>query len=103
MSAAGVLRRDQLGHLRHREGLGELVEDPELAAVGRVLAGQLHAGQRVEDVEHAPGLAARAVDGQRMAGDGLDAEPVEHGAEDAVVVEAGGQVGVEAVSSVSWP
>ena len=52
---------------------------------------RVDAGQRVADVEHAPGLAAGAVDGQRVSGDRLHAEAVEHGAEDAVVVEAGGQ------------
>ena len=64
-------------------------------ALGRVLERQRHAGQRVADVEHAAGLAARAVDGQRVAGDGLDAEAVQHRAEHAVVVEAGRQDGVE--------
>ena len=81
--------------LLDRERLGELVEHPELAALGRVLTGQLDAGQGVADVEHAPRLAALAVDGERVADDRLDAEAVEHGAEDAVVVEPGGQVGVQ--------
>ena len=63
--------------------------------VGRVEKGQLHTGQGVADVEHAPGLAALAVDRQGVADHGLDAEAVEYGAEDAVVVEAGGQVGVQ--------
>ena len=41
------------------------------------------------------GLATLAVDAQRMTDDRLDAETVEHGAEDPVVVETGGQVGVQ--------
>ena len=56
--------------------------------------GQLHTGQGVADVEHAPGLAALAVDGEGVAHHGLDAEAVEHGPEHGVVVEARGQVGV---------
>ena len=92
---AGELGGHHLGHLEHREGLGELVEDPELTAVGRVFQGQLHAGQGVQDVEHAPGLASGSVHGQRVTGDGLDAEPVEDRSEHPVVVEPGGQVGVE--------
>src|SRR5665213_2739766 len=94
--ASGVLVDDHLGHLLDREGLRELIEDPELPAVGGVLTSQPHAGQRVEDVEHPAGLTARAVHRQRVASDGLHAESVEYGAEDAVVVEAGGEIRVEA-------
>ena len=47
--------------------------------------------RRVADVEEAAGLAAAAVDGQRVADHRLQAEAVEHGAEDLVVVEAGDQ------------
>ena len=64
------VRADTLDHLRHvahGEGLGELVEDSELAALGRVLERQGDAGEGVADVEHAAGLAAGAVDGQRVA------------------------------------
>ena len=52
---------------------------------------QLDAGEGVADVEEAAGLAAGAVDGQRVADHRLQAEAVEHGAEDLVVVEAGDQ------------
>ncbi len=90
----GIGGGHHLGHLEHREGLGELVEDPVLARVGGVEQGQLHTGQGVSDVEHAPGLAPLAVDREGMAHHGLDAEPVEHGPEHGVVVEARGQVGV---------
>ncbi len=47
---------------------------------------------------------AGAVDGERVADHGLQAEAVEHGAEDLVVVEAGDQALVaRRVSSVSIP
>ena len=62
--------------------------------VGGVQQGQLHTGQGVSDVEHAPGLVAGPVHGEGMAHHGLDAEAVEHGPEHGVVVEARGQVGV---------
>ena len=70
----------------------------------RVRDGELDALERVADVEEAAGLAALAVDGQRVADDGLDAEAVEHRAEHLVVVEAGeealvplGLLGLDAV------
>ena len=52
---------------------------------------QLDAGERVADVEEAAGLGAGAVDGERVADHRLQAEAVEDGAEDLVVVEAGDQ------------
>ena len=95
---------DELGELGDRELLGELVEDAELAEVGRVGDRELDALERVADVEEAAGLAALAVDGQRVADHGLDAEAVEDGAEVLVVVEpgdqplvGGGLVGLDAV------
>ena len=60
-------------------------------ALGRVGDRQLDAGEGVADVEEAAGLVAGAVDGQRVADHRLQAEAVEHGAEDLVVVEAGDQ------------
>src|SRR5215213_6426809 len=84
---AGLL--DQPGQLEDRELLGELVEDAELARLGRVQRRQFDAGEGVANVEEAAGLAAGSVDGQRVADYGLDAEAVEHGAEQLVVVEAG--------------
>ncbi len=53
------------------------------------------AGDGVADVEVAARLAALPVDGQRVADRGLDAEPVERGPEDLVVVEARGETRVE--------
>ena len=86
---------DHVREVEHAEGLRELVEDPVLALAGRVEAGELDARQRVADVERAARLSALPVDGQRVAGHGLDREPVEHRPEDAVVVEAGEQLGVQ--------
>src|SRR3954447_11539047 len=77
----GAALLHELGELGDRELLGELVEDAEVAEVGRVLGGELDAAQRVADVEEAAGLASLPVDGQRMADDGLHAEAVEDGAE----------------------
>ncbi len=61
---------------------------PASAGIGD---GQLDAGQGVANVEEAAGLAAGAVDGQRVADHRLQAEAVEDGAEQLVVVEAGDQ------------
>src|SRR5450755_926936 len=82
---------DGRGDLLDAHPFGDLVEDPELAPVGGVFAGELDAADGVADVDHAAGLAAGAVDGQRVAGDGLDDEPVQHGAEHRIVVEPGGE------------
>src|ERR1022692_4106494 len=82
---------DGLGDLGDRHGLGHLVEDPELAPVGRILAGDLDTADGVPDVDDAAGLAAVAVNGQWLAQHGLDNEPVQHGAEHRVIVEPGGQ------------
>src|SRR6188472_1852356 len=79
---------DQLGELPDRELLRELVEDPVLAGVGRVVDRQLDTLEGVPNVEEAAGLAAPAVDGERMAHDGLNAESVQDRAEPLVVVEA---------------
>src|ERR1044072_4565638 len=83
--------RDQVREVDHRELLGELVEDAELARLGGVVRRQLDALQGVADVEEAARLPPRSVDGQRGGDHGLQAEAVEHGAEDLVVVEAGNQ------------
>ena len=95
LDLAGEVVGDRLGDLVDRHRLGHLVEDAELAAVGRVLAGQPDALDGVDDVDQAAGLGSVAVDGERVAEHGLDDHPVEHGAEHAVVVEAGGQAVVE--------
>ncbi len=63
-------------------------------SAGGVEQSELHTGQGVSDVEHAPGLAPLAVHREGVAHHGLDAEAVEHGPEHGVVVEARGQVGV---------
>ena len=84
--------------------LGELVEDPVLALLGGVHERQLHTGLGVADVQHAPGLAPLAVDGEGVADHGLDTEAVQHRPEHGVVVETreqvvvhGGLVGLLAV------
>ena len=86
---------DALGELEDGELLGELVVDPQLAGIGRVGDRQRDALDRVADVEVAARLAALAVDGQRVADDGLHAEAVERGPEDLVVVEARREARVE--------
>jgi error-prone DNA polymerase len=88
---AGVGAGDRLGDLGDGQGLGHLVEHAELAAVRRVLAGELNTPDRVPDVDQATGLAARAVHGERVADHRLDHEPVQHRAEHRVVIEPGRQ------------
>src|SRR5262249_19108986 len=65
---ADLVRHDPgecLRHLGDGYRLGHLVEAPELAAVCRVLAGQLQALDGVPDVDDSASLAAIAVDRQR--------------------------------------
>src|ERR1019366_2791039 len=80
-----------LGKFEHVEHLRELVEDPVLTQLRRVEDGEFHAAQRVTNVEEAARLTALAVNGQWDAGNRLHAEAVEGGAEDLVIVEAGGK------------
>src|SRR5207302_8756766 len=61
------------------------------ALSGRVVERKPDAGDGVPDVEEAARLAALAVDRERLSYRRLDAETVEHGAPDGVVVEPGGQ------------
>src|SRR5262249_41560041 len=82
---------DCLGHLRDRQRLGHLVEDPELAGLGRIFAGQLQAAHRIPDLYDAANLAAIAVDAERLADHRLDHEPVQYRAENRVVVVPGRQ------------
>src|ERR687890_324159 len=68
---------------------GHLVVDVDaVAPLGRVLEGELYAAHGVLDVYESAGLAARAVDGERVADGGLHQEAVEDGAVVAIVVEA---------------
>ncbi len=90
---AGVAH--QLGELDDRELLGELVEHAELARLGRMQDRELHALERVDDVQVAARLAALAVRGQRVSDHGLQAEAVQGRAEHVVVVEPRQQALVE--------
>jgi hypothetical protein len=60
---------DRLHHLRqfqHRKLLGELIEDPALARLGRMKARQLDAAHRVANIQEAARLSALAIDRQRI-------------------------------------
>src|SRR5208282_953594 len=96
-AAALVLRRslDQVGELRDRELLGELVEDAVFAGLGGFLDCDFDASHRVANVQVAAGLAAFAVHGERMPDRSLDTEPIEHRSPDSVVVETGREALVE--------
>src|SRR5207237_8263289 len=83
-----------LCQLADAELLRELVEDPELATVGCVEAGELDAAHGVADVEESPRLATLAVNGQGIADRCLRAEAVEDSAPDVVVVESCAQLGM---------
>src|ERR1700730_17790139 len=85
MHRAGVAY--QLGQLEDRELLGELVEDAVFAGTRWILDAEPPALQRVPNVEEATGLAALAVDGQRLTDCRLHAETVEHRTPHNVVVE----------------
>src|SRR5438445_12317720 len=85
-----------LGQGLDGELLGELVEDAVLALRGGMLDRQPDAGHRVADIQEAAGVPTLAVDGQRKPDRGLDADTVEHGAPDRVVVEAGTAAGIHA-------
>jgi len=56
-------------------------------ARGGILAGDFNAAYGVANVEKAAALAAFAVHGEGMSDDGFDAEAVEYGAENFVVIE----------------
>jgi hypothetical protein len=80
-----------LHHVRqfqHLELLGELIEHAALAGLGRIQAGQFDATHGVANIQIAARLSALAVHGQRISHGGLHAEPVQHRAENFVVIEA---------------
>ena len=81
-------RLDVFGEIEHRKLFRELIEDAELTFLGRVKAGKLHAADRIADIEEAAGLTAAPIHAERHADGCLGAEPVQHGTEDLVVVEA---------------
>src|SRR3954454_5483048 len=86
---------EEVGEMNYRELLKELVEDAHLTGFGGVEAGELDAAHGVANVEVPARLAALAVDRQRVPDRGLDAEAVERGAEDVVVVKPVDQARVE--------
>src|SRR5215217_3286113 len=80
---------DQPGKVAQTVGFGHLVVDVDaVASLRRVLQGELYAAHGVLDVDESAGLAARAVDGERVAYGSLHQEAVEDSAVVAVVVEA---------------
>src|SRR5829696_8708037 len=80
---------DQPGKVAQTVGFGHLVVDVDaVAPLGRVLQGELYAAHGVLDVDESAGLAARAVDGERVAYGGLHEEAIEDSAVVAVVVAA---------------
>ena len=93
MHSPGIFAGDRLGDLAHRHRLGQLVEDAELAGVGGALAGEADALHGVDQVDQPPRLRAVAVDGERVAEDGLDRHAVQHGAEHAVYTQTNNIVG----------
>ena len=103
--ARSPARLDELGQLHDRELLGELVEHAELARAAAGFRAASSTQRRVStDVEVAAGLAALAVDRERLADHRLHAEAVERGAEHLVVVEPRRPgASSSAVSSVSHP
>src|ERR687894_394327 len=63
---------DQRGQVAQTVGLGHLVVDVDaVALLGRVLQGELYAAHGVLDVDESARLAARTVDGKRVAYGGL--------------------------------
>ncbi len=65
--------------------------------------GDLNAAHGIADIQEAARLAALAVDRERMADGGLNAEAIERRAEDLVVVEAVDEASSSSVWSVSTP
>src|SRR5215207_1120031 len=86
---------DDLRELDDRELLGELVEHTELARLRRMQDGELDTLEGVDDVQVTACLTSLAVQGEGLADHGLQAEAVEGGAEDLVVVEPRQQALIE--------
>src|SRR5918994_3258089 len=83
------------GQIPHRELLGELIEDAELATLGGILDREAYTLDRVDDVQEAARLTTLAVNAEGIAHHGLNAEAVESRAEHLVVVEASAKPLVE--------
>src|SRR5262249_55100551 len=74
--------------VQNGKALGELVVDAALALGSGIVTSDFDAANGVANVEKSARLAAFAIDGERLTNGGLNAEAVEDGAEDVVVVEA---------------
>src|SRR5438128_10077879 len=61
------LRLDQPGECEHAEGLRELVEHAVFTGSRGIQYGQLHAAQRIANVQESAGLRSAAVAGERNA------------------------------------
>ena len=68
---------DAIGQFIDRECLRELVKNPQLARIDRVLDREANAIQRVLEVEIAAGLTTRSIHSQRVPRDSLHDEAVE--------------------------
>src|ERR1700688_978744 len=78
---------DDSGDIHDGKTFGELIVNAALVARGGILAGDLDAAHGVANIEETAALAALAVDGERMTDDGFDAEAIEDGAENFVVIK----------------
>ena len=85
---------DHFGEFVDGELFGELVVHLHFTVRRRVVASDLDAADGVSDVQETARLATLTVDSHRVSDGGLDAEAVERGTEDGVVVEAVDQIRV---------
>src|SRR5882672_11514438 len=77
----------KMGQIQDRELLCKLVVDPAFVLGSRVVASEFDASHRITNIEEAARLPALAVDGEGLSDGCLDAETIQDGAEDIVVVE----------------
>src|SRR5271170_2402367 len=75
------------GDIHDGKTFSELIVNAALVARGGILAGDFDAAHGVANIEEAAALAAFAVHGEGMSDDGFDAEAIEDGAENFVVIK----------------
>src|SRR5271155_1657626 len=75
------------GDIHDGKTFGELIVNAAFVARGGILAGNFDAAHGVANIEEAAALAALAVYGKRMPDDGFNAEAIEDGAENFVVIK----------------